>query len=272
MFGGETADNYYDEGLTASMKGDLEAAVDAFQKAIRLDNRMSSAYHQLGKCYLRMGQADLAVQLLTQVVQKRPENASARLDLAFSYLSQGNTELARTQFDAVQQIEPNISRLYLGRAQASFAEGDWQNALAESQRALERGTATFGVLYMLGRAAKLVGNLQLAENTLKKADGVLEKSLEVDDTKPEPHFLRGEVAFVQEKFTEALEHYKSAAEKATPGKVHSAYGETFAYIDVLAKKGLCLQRLGQTEQARTIGKDIENIDPNHALGKALRDA
>ncbi|MCH7909739.1 MAG: hypothetical protein IIB38_08995, partial [Candidatus Hydrogenedentes bacterium] len=59
-FGGETADSYYDEGLTASIHGDLAAAASHFEKAIHLDNSMGPAYHQLGKCYTRMGRSKAA--------------------------------------------------------------------------------------------------------------------------------------------------------------------------------------------------------------------
>ena len=34
VFGGETADSYYDEGVTASMKGDVAQAVRHFKKAL----------------------------------------------------------------------------------------------------------------------------------------------------------------------------------------------------------------------------------------------
>ena len=79
-FGGENAESYYDEGLTASMKGDMARAVQCFEKAVRLDNTFAAAYHQLGKCYLRLGQAQQAIDLLQQlfsgVRRKRPPAAT----------------------------------------------------------------------------------------------------------------------------------------------------------------------------------------------------
>ncbi len=42
-FGGDDAESYYDEGLTASMRGDLVRAVQNFEKTIHLYNTMAAA-------------------------------------------------------------------------------------------------------------------------------------------------------------------------------------------------------------------------------------
>mgnify|MGYP001595381879 FL=1 len=98
-FGGENAESYYDDGLTASKKGDLAKAIDCFERAIRLDSTYAVAYHQLGKCYMRLGQAQRAVDILMQVVRKRPNLGPARLDLGVALLAAGNTRGARKEFE-----------------------------------------------------------------------------------------------------------------------------------------------------------------------------
>ncbi len=271
-FGGESAESYYDEGLTASMKGGLAQAVENFEKAIRLDNTFSAAYHQLGKCYARMGENAKAVDLLHQVVRNRPQQTAARLDLGFACLALGNIQDARNQFLQVQGLEPDNGRAQLGIAQASFHEGDWPKALSEAEAALRLGGSNFPVLYLLGRTAKLAGNIEMSYGTLNRADALLEKTLEVSGDKPESYFLRGEVAYVREKYPAALEHYKSAEKYAVENRSYSAYGENFTGSDILAKQGLCLQRLGQDALARAMGERIGALDPEHKLGKSLREA
>ena len=54
-FGGESAESYYDEGITASMRGDLQRAAECFETAVRKDSTMASAYQQLGRVYSRLG-------------------------------------------------------------------------------------------------------------------------------------------------------------------------------------------------------------------------
>lgn len=271
VFGGDSADSYYDEGLTASIRGDVTQAAEYFEKAIRLDNSMSSAYHQLGKCYTRLGRHDEAVKLIGQVVKQRPEMAAARLDLGYAMLELGNLDDARKQFQQVLATEPTNVRALLGMAQADFYEGNWQGAVSYAQTAHVNHESNFAVLYMLGRSAKLAGDTDLAKRTLQKADTAMEKYLEINAEKPEGHFLRGEVNFVQDDFETALEHYHHAEQYAQEGRSYLAYGEQLTLLDILAKQGLCHQRLGDMERARQLGHRLGGMDPNYKLGKVLRD-
>ena len=109
-------------------------------------------------------------------------------------------------------------------------------------------------------------------NWLQKADKLLEKYIETNADTPEGHFLRGEVAFVGESFQTAAGHYTDAEDVAEPGSTYLAYGESFSLEDILAKQGLCLQRLGRAERARKLGERIGELNPRHRLGKSLREA
>lgn len=271
-FGGENADSYYDEGLTASLRGDLKRAVECFEAAIRLDDAMAAAYHQLGKCHLRLGRGESAVGLLRQAVAKRPNQIQARLDLGLALLEVDRVADARNQFKQAMALDPANGKTQLALARADFQEGNWTGAMAQAQTALAGGGTGFAVYFMLGRAAKLAGNPVLAENSLDKADVLIEEYLKLNPDRPEGHFLRGEVAFVKEHFPAALEYYRAAEDHAANVGAYVAYGETFTLADVLAKQGLCLQRLDRPERVREIGRRIGEIDPGHKLGKALREA
>ena len=73
-----------------------------------------------------------------------------------------------------------------------------------------------------------------------------------------------------ENFTKALELYRKAEDRIKPGHLYVAYGESFGLVDVLAKQGLCYQRLENTDRAREIGEHIQRLSPDHPIGKALR--
>ena len=97
----DNAEDTYDQGLTALMKGDVRRAVKLFARAIDLDRSMIAAYHQLGRCYVRMGEPQRATEVLSQVVHKKPDLLPARIDLGQALLNQGATDRAREQFGPV---------------------------------------------------------------------------------------------------------------------------------------------------------------------------
>ncbi len=269
-FGGEDAESYYDEGLTASVKGDVALAVHCFEKAIELNDSFPAAYQQLAKCCLRMGQTDRAVTILRQVVAAEPGLIPAKLDLGHALLSLGHANEARRQFLEILEAQADNARADLGLATVCFLEGNWHGAVALAQNARAQGGDNFATMFLLGRAAKLARNADLAAQVLKEADALLEKSVELNPDQPEGYFLRGEVAFVQEQFATALEHYRAADDRAENGKVYTTFGEQFGRVDIMAKRGLSLQRLGKIEQARQVGQRIVQSDPNHKIGQALK--
>ncbi len=268
-FGGETADSYYDEGITASMRGEVDVAIECFEKAIRMNNKLSAAYHQLGKCYLRRGDAKRAQALLKQVVQKRPDQTPAQLDYALALLRSGMLEEARQQYTQVAALKPDDTRALIGLAQVAFEGGDFDRAAGLAENAIQLGGANFAALLLKGKAARLTGDLNGSNAALERAEKVVEKSIELNPSKPEGHYLRAETCFAQERFHAALEHFREAEDRTHKDRFYSAYGYNFTYLDIWIRQGLCYQRLGEMEQARKLGERVLEKDPQRALAIAL---
>lgn len=269
-FGGENAESYYDEGLTAGVKGDLARAVACLEKAIELDPSFLAAHQQLAKCCMRLGHIDRAVAILRHVLSKRSGLVAAKLDLGFALIEKGELKEAREQFVEVMQTQAGNARAGLGLANICFAEGNWEAAVALAQESRARGGASFPVLYLLGRAAKLAGNQALSEEAFEGADALLKRSLDLNGEQVEARYLRGELAFHQNKFPAALEQYRAAAEHGEEGRTYTVFGQSFSRVDALAKQGLCLQRIGETELARKMGERIVAVDPEHKIGQSLK--
>ncbi|MBX7254778.1 MAG: tetratricopeptide repeat protein [Candidatus Hydrogenedentes bacterium] len=274
-FGGENAESYYDEGLTAGMKGELGRAAKCFEKAIRLDNSYAAAYHQLGKVCLRMGDPQRAIDLIAQVVKKKPAQAAPRLDLGYAFLAAGQPQEARKEFEQLLGMDPSNVRATMGLAQTYFADCNWDMAVREAQAAVASGGSNFAALFLLGRAAKFAGNLLLSNSSLESADKLLQKSVELNPDQPEGHYLRGEVYFARDDFPKALEHYRAADDRigeTESDRYFTAFGESFTQLDVLAKQGMCYERLGRADRAREIGERIVARNPDHRLGQSLRNS
>lgn len=268
-FGGETPESYYDEGLTASMKGDVEQAAAFFKKAVQMDSSFLPAFHQLARCYHRMGRAEKAVELLRQVVSLKPAQVPPRVDLGFALLDLGHPDEARMHFNDAIAVKPNEGRAHLGLARCSFDEGQWEAAAEQARTAVGLGGANFAALFLQGRACRLAGLLEESAEALHRADVLLEKSIESSPDAPEAYYLRGELAFAHEDFAKALEHFRAAEDRADSGKFYAAYGDQFTKADILAKRGLCLQRMGRISNAREVGQQVLKLNADHKLGQTL---
>lgn len=268
-FGGDNAEDTYDQGLTALMKGDVRRAVKLFVRVIDLDRSMVAAYHQLGRCYIRMGEPQRATEVLSQVVQKKPDLLPARLDLGQALLHQGATDRAREQFMHVLEKRPDNGKAHMGMAQACFSEGNWEGAVSLAQTARAHLGANFSVMFLLGRAAKLAGNAIMAEEALNEAAGLIAKSVEGEPEGPEGHFLRGEVCFVQERYAAAIDHYRAAEDRADPARSYAAFGEGFSRVDIMVKRALCYQRMGNLDGARELARQVLAVQPEHKLARSL---
>ena len=269
VFGGDNPESYYDEGLTASMKGDLNRAIECFERAINLDRSMASAYHQLGKCYARLGHTNKAIKLLIEVVKNRPRLVAARVDLGIALTAAGDLKQAKAQFDSVLSARPTDAKALIGLAEVEFAGGNWPGALQYAETALENSGATYPIMFMIGRCAKLVGDEPGSRRALTKATDIIEKYIETNESKPEGHYLLGELAFLQGEFVTALESFRRAEDRVETGRSYAAYSENFSLIDSLARQAQCYERIDRVERAKEIANQIRELNPNHPVCKAL---
>lgn len=270
VFGGENAESYYDEGLTVSMKGELELAIQHFERAVRLDSSHSAAYHQLGKCYLRLGDAQKAATLLHQVAKAKPNQVPVRVDLGYAFLELKKVDDARQLFEGAIEKRPDNTRAHLGLAHCAFAEGQWAAAANLAQAVVAQGNATFAAFFLVGRAAKLAKMDGVSIDSFKRAAGLIEKSIETSPEQPEGYYLRGEVRYHEDHFLEALENYQQAQQYADDARHYSSFGEHFTVVDLLARTGMCLKRLGRDDAVREVVTQLEKLAPAHAMISELQ--
>jgi tetratricopeptide (TPR) repeat protein len=269
VFGGETADSYYDEGVTASMKGDVALAVQHFEKALQLDPYHVSSCHQLGKCKVRQGELQLAVEYFYRTIKARPNPIAPRIDLASALLEGGNIPKAEDLFNEVVAKKPENTKALLGLAGCAFQKGEWDNAYILAKQVMDLGGGGFAALYLLGRSARLAGFLDVAAESFETADKLLEKSIESDPDQPEGYFLRGELSFARENFPAALDSFQAAESRLTADTHYYSYGEHFDSIAILAKRGMCLYRLERLAEAKELGSQILERQPGNKIARFL---
>ena len=269
VFGGETADSYYDEGVTASMRGETAAAVRHFEKALQLDPYHVASCHQLGRCHQRLGKLQQAVECFYRAIKARPNPIPPRLDLGFALLEGGNGTKALDIFQEVLNRKPDNARAMLGLGCCAFEKGEWDLAFTMATQAVTNGGANFAALYLQARAAQLVGFHDVALTAFDQADTLLERSIEGSPEQPEAHFLRGELYFARKNFVAALAAFQTAQSHMDAAVHYYSYGEHFELADVLERRGMCLLRLDRYADARELSADIIALRPKSRIAAML---
>jgi Flp pilus assembly protein TadD len=78
----------YERGLKAKDKGEDEAAVSYFRKAIAVDPEFCAAFNGLGTVYLRWNKLELAVEQFNNAIFVDPHAATPYSNLALAYIMQ----------------------------------------------------------------------------------------------------------------------------------------------------------------------------------------
>lgn len=269
LFGGDNAESYYDEGLTAAMKGDLETAVAHFNRATHLDPTFGTAWYQLGRCLLRQGATIQAAAALEKALVLSPGMTVARIELGYALYKSGHTEQANRIFADVLAEKPETPRAILGLGYCAYQAKNWDTAMALADRAASGTSDRFEALFLSGRAAHMMHLKEAALDRLFAADALIDRLIEASPEQPEGYYLRGQIYFLTGEYAKSLEHFNAALERAQPGRRYSVYNEQFDLVEILAGQGWCHKQTGDTEAAREAGRRILELKPGSKRGKWL---
>ena len=105
-----------DEGIEAYRKGQREAAVSAFNRAVREDKTAVMPHVYLARMAREVGNFTLANQELQLALEINPTDATALREMGANLFQQGNYELARRFYIRAVEADPTdkMSQGYLG--------------------------------------------------------------------------------------------------------------------------------------------------------------
>ena len=76
--------------------------------------------------------------------------------------------------------------------------------------------------------------------------------------------------YYEGNYLEALEDYQLAQQHADGSRHYSSFGEHFTVVDLLARTGMCLKKLGREDAVREVVGQLEKVAPGHAAILELR--
>jgi tetratricopeptide (TPR) repeat protein len=118
------ASAHYNLGLIHQNRGELDAARDRFERALKIDDGEIDASYQLGRIARQQKRYADAIQNFEHVVARDPAHAQYEIwrEVAATYIAAGQFEDARTALDRFLEHRPSDPEgLYLmGRAHAGL--------------------------------------------------------------------------------------------------------------------------------------------------------
>mgnify|MGYP002776989492 CR=1 FL=1 len=145
----ENATDYNNRGLVHYQCGHLEAAIEDYNEAIRLNPKLASAYNNRANYYAAQGQLMEAIDNYEMAIDLDPTNVRAWVNQGITYRDLEMYEEAIENFEHALQIKellsPNLednsaleAHIYGARGRAHHLAGDWNYAIADYRRALDR--------------------------------------------------------------------------------------------------------------------------------------
>jgi tetratricopeptide (TPR) repeat protein len=211
-----TVIQHLEAGRKAESEGHFDVAVAEFRKVTELDPAFAAGFVSLGQAFMEERDYSAAVAPLKRALELDPNLAAADQLLGYALLAQGYAAEAIPHLARVQEQSA------LGIAQ--IETGQFTEAIANLQAALQKRPNDPDLLYYLGRASGLLSKQSI--DTL----------LAADPDSPRAHQAMGENYFVLRRMPEAEKEYREALRlRPDVPEVHLELGAVYAGSSQWAK-------------------------------------
>lgn len=190
---------YLDVADLYRTQGQFRAAVIEAQNALQIAPGYANTRLFISRLYLDIGDNSQSIELLTTLVEERPDNTEAILLLAEAHLNSGNPLETLSYLDNLNpenSEQQNKGDWLRGNAQA--ATGEPQAAEATFQAILSTNSDYVDALISLSKLDYRGGNI---DDSL----GYMERAIALEPTDLDLWIWRGQFALLQEQYPEAEE-------------------------------------------------------------------
>jgi tetratricopeptide (TPR) repeat protein len=223
---------YLGLGRAAAREGRWAVATGHFRNAVARDPEASEAHLWLGEALMRdpNNNPSAAAESYATAIGRRPDYAEAYLGLAQAQIQLGQVESAGNSLARAIALRPDYAEAFLVRGRLAEQQADENRAIEDYGRAIAAGDRLAEPHY---RRALLM----IRADRLDDARGDLERAVELQPNFPEAHYWLGRANFAQERYADAVENFRQAAAQ------QPSYAEARYY------QGLAEERAGRVGEA-----------------------
>lgn len=133
-----SAIDFSNRGLVYFQNGQLDQAIADYNRAIELNPRLDSAYNNRANYYAKQGRYLEAILDYDIALDLNPANIRAWINQGITFRDLEMYERALESFDLALCLSRLEGHIYAERGRTYQMRGDWNCAIADYQRALEK--------------------------------------------------------------------------------------------------------------------------------------
>lgn len=249
----------FDSALALRAKGQLDAAIAEWGRALALNPDEPKAHNNLGVVLGEKGDAAAAIAQFRKAVALRPGYGEAHYNLGAALAREGKLEAAIAQFREAAALNGEDAQAHNDLGVALLQTGKTGEAIAELRRAVAIDPKYAEAYNNLGVALVRKGSLAQAEAAFRQA-------AEAKPGYAEPYYSLGAISYSQGKTAEALARWRAGL-SIDPGCRPILYRLSWVLAtspDIAVRNGADAVRLAERLVARE--PDAQALD---AMGAAL---
>jgi tetratricopeptide (TPR) repeat protein len=236
-----SGDRYY-------QNGDLNQAMEEFNRALELDPENVNVHNSLGVCYGVLGAYEKAVKIFQAAAELAPDELMPAYNIGLANLLIGNKEAALQSFLAAHEKDPQAFEPTFQVGRVYYESGKPKKARPFLEKATELTAENASVQRYLGLCY-----LDLKKDTA--AVTALKKAVQLNPNDAEALSALGYLFDRQGENPDITTIFCQQSVEIVPdnGLFRYRYGQ------LLAKKGLLEEALREFETAQKLGHDVGNM-------------
>lgn len=175
----QTPEQLKEMGSEHFQAGRLSTAGSYYRSAITARPHYAEAHNNLGAVLRKRGKSLSAIAAFQSALMLNPRSASTYGNLANLHERYGNIAQAETYYLKAVELNSQLYQAFIGLARISTRRQRWDDALAALTRAAAIAPQSVEILYQTGVVNLYKGDLAVAFNTLRNAEGLAPKNPDI---------------------------------------------------------------------------------------------
>ena len=181
------AEAYFMMAIALQGKGDQEAAIDSYKQVLNILPGNYQAYNNIGNILWGEGEFDAAIDSYKKVLKIKPDYAEAHYNMGIVLNKKGNSEAAIGSYKEAIKIKPNHAEAYNNMGTALNEVGDLEAAMNSYKQALK----------IKPDFANVALNLSGLAGTISSSKSWIEHCLQLDENHLEAKLILSALRFYE---------------------------------------------------------------------------